>query len=278
MYANGGHAYVVVAGLRFDTSMRDPDAPGPGDRPALVEDPAHVLLVRRPPPARLLARPRGRDWPEGSEVSCRAHGSRHERLHREDRGAAGHHRDGPPVRRQRGPPDRRGARPRGHLPGGGRGADEGARPVRRDDPRGVRRDGPRPHHLRDDRRGALARLDLGLRHREHALHRLLPADEVRHRRAEGALPAADGDRRAARGLLALRARVRLGRAGHQVDRQEDRRRRLGAERPEDVGHERARLGARVRAGEERPQGRAGLQGHDLLPHREDARGRSRTTA
>jgi hypothetical protein len=33
VYAHGGHAYVVVAGLRFDTSMRDPDAPGPRTGP-----------------------------------------------------------------------------------------------------------------------------------------------------------------------------------------------------------------------------------------------------
>jgi hypothetical protein len=33
VYAHGGHAYLVVAGLRFDTSMRDPDAPGPGSGP-----------------------------------------------------------------------------------------------------------------------------------------------------------------------------------------------------------------------------------------------------
>ena len=33
VYAHGGHAYVVVAGYRFDTSMRDPDAPGPGTGP-----------------------------------------------------------------------------------------------------------------------------------------------------------------------------------------------------------------------------------------------------
>ena len=31
--AHGGHAYVVVAGLRFDTSMHDPDAPGPASGP-----------------------------------------------------------------------------------------------------------------------------------------------------------------------------------------------------------------------------------------------------
>jgi cell wall-associated NlpC family hydrolase len=33
VYAHGGHAYVVIAGLRFDTSMHDPDAPGPGTGP-----------------------------------------------------------------------------------------------------------------------------------------------------------------------------------------------------------------------------------------------------
>ncbi len=66
-------------------------------------------------------------------------------------------------------------------------------------------------------------------------------DEVRHRRAEGVLPAEDGDRRDPRRLLALGARGRLRRAGHQVDRQEGRGRQLGAQRPEDVGHQRPRL-------------------------------------
>jgi hypothetical protein len=33
VYAHSGHAYIVVAGLRFDTSMRDPDAPGPRTGP-----------------------------------------------------------------------------------------------------------------------------------------------------------------------------------------------------------------------------------------------------
>jgi hypothetical protein len=33
VYAHGGHTYIVVAGLRFDTSMRDPDAPGPSSGP-----------------------------------------------------------------------------------------------------------------------------------------------------------------------------------------------------------------------------------------------------
>ena len=33
VYAHASHAYVVIAGLRFDTSLRDPDAPGPGTGP-----------------------------------------------------------------------------------------------------------------------------------------------------------------------------------------------------------------------------------------------------
>jgi hypothetical protein len=33
VYAHGGHAYVVVAGYRFDTSLRDSDAPGPATGP-----------------------------------------------------------------------------------------------------------------------------------------------------------------------------------------------------------------------------------------------------
>ena len=33
VYAHGGHTYVVIAGLRFDTSMHDADAPGPGTGP-----------------------------------------------------------------------------------------------------------------------------------------------------------------------------------------------------------------------------------------------------
>jgi hypothetical protein len=33
VYTHAGHAYLVVAGLRFDTSMRDSDAPGPSSGP-----------------------------------------------------------------------------------------------------------------------------------------------------------------------------------------------------------------------------------------------------
>lgn len=33
VYAHGGHTYVVIAGLRFDTSMHDADAPGPRTGP-----------------------------------------------------------------------------------------------------------------------------------------------------------------------------------------------------------------------------------------------------
>jgi cell wall-associated NlpC family hydrolase len=33
VYAHASHAYLVVAGFRFDTSMHDPDAPGPATGP-----------------------------------------------------------------------------------------------------------------------------------------------------------------------------------------------------------------------------------------------------
>ena len=81
-------------------------------------------------------------------------------LHREDRGAEGDLRDGPPVRGRADPPERRALRPRGRVPRADRRADEGARAVRGDDPRGVRRDGAGPDDVRDDRRGAVAGLDL----------------------------------------------------------------------------------------------------------------------
>ena len=158
---------------------------------------------------------------------------------------------------------------RGQVPRGDRRADEGARPVRGHDPRGVRRHGPRPVHLHADRRGALARVDLDLGRSQHPLHRLLPADEVRHRRAEGLLPAEDGDRRDSRRLLAVGARGGFGRSGDQGQRQEGRR-ALGSRRPEDVGHQRPRLRRRLRSDEERPEGRPAPQGDDLLHHREGA--------
>ena len=171
-------------------------------------------------------------------------------------------------------PQRRALRPRGRVPGADRRADEGARAVRGHDPRGVRRDGARPDDLRDDRRGALARLDLDLGHHQHALHRLLPADEVRHRGAAPEVPAADGDRRDPRRLLAVRARARLRRAGDQDLGQEARRRHLRDQRPEDVGHQRPALDARLRARQDRPRGRAAPQGLHLL-HRREGAGRGR---
>ncbi len=55
------------------------------------------------------------------------------------------------------------------------------------------------------------------------------------------VPAEDGDGGDPRRLLALGARGGLRRPGHQVHGQARRRRRLGAEWPEDVGHQRTRL-------------------------------------
>ena len=60
-------------------------------------------------------------------------------------------------------------------------------------------------------------------------------------------------------------------------RAKKRRRRLGDQRPEDVGHQRPALGRRVRARQDRPEGGPALQGHDLL-HRREGAGRARTPA
>ncbi len=60
--------------------------------------------------------------------------------------------------------------------------------------------------------------------RQHALHRVLPADEVRDRRAEAEVPAEDGHGRDARGVLVERARAGVGRGRDQDRRQEGRRR------------------------------------------------------
>jgi hypothetical protein len=50
VYASGSHAYVVVAGLRFDTSMRDPDAPGPrtGPRWSRTLRKSNAFVARHP--------------------------------------------------------------------------------------------------------------------------------------------------------------------------------------------------------------------------------------
>ena len=101
----------------------------------------------------------------------------------------------PRVGRAGGLPGRVRLRARRRVPGAARRADEGARALRRDDPGGVRRARARPDHVRADPGRALARLDVALRGAEHALHLGLDDQDVRHRRAARALPAADGDRR-----------------------------------------------------------------------------------
>ena len=63
-------------------------------------------------------------------------------------------------------------------------------------------------------------------------------------------------------------------AGDQDHRQEGRRRRLRDQRPEDVGHQRPAVRAGVHAGQDRPERRAQVQGHDLL-HRREGAGRQR---
>ena len=58
VYAHGGHAYLVVAGFRFDTSMHDSRRARARDRPALEQDAPPLVRLRGAPPARLLSRRR----------------------------------------------------------------------------------------------------------------------------------------------------------------------------------------------------------------------------
>ena len=76
-------------------------------------------------------------------------------------------------------------------------------------------------------------------HRQHALHRLLPADEVRHRRAEAEVPAADGDRRDPRGVHRCPSpswAPTCRRSRRAAKKRDDGA--LRDQRPEDVGHQR----------------------------------------
>ena len=193
-------------------------------------------------------------------------------LHGDDRRTARDLRDGAAVRRRADSPQRRALRPRGRVPGSDRRADEGARPVRGHDPGGVRRDGAGSDDLRDDRRGAQPGLDQHLRDRQHAFHRLIPADEVRYRGAAPEVPAADGDRRAACRVQPERARAGIGRRRDQDLGAQAGRRKLRDQRHQDVGHQRVACRARVRARAHRPAGRAQAPRPDLLHRRKGARG------
>ena len=50
-YGSGGHSYMVVAGLRFDTGYNDSDSDGP----RLVDEDAPGERLHRPPPGGPLA-------------------------------------------------------------------------------------------------------------------------------------------------------------------------------------------------------------------------------
>ena len=80
----------------------------------------------------------------------------------------------------------------------------------------------------------------------------------------------DGDRRGARCLLDVGARLRLGRRGHHLARHASRRRHVRAERPEDVADQRWLVHAGRGAGEDRRGRRQRLPQHDDVPDREGA--------
>ena len=177
------------------------------------------------------------------------------------------------VRRRADHPGGAGARARGRVPDGDRRGHEGDGDLRADDPRGVRRPGGVAADLRAGRRGDRARLDVGERHHQHPLHRGLHAAAARHRRAEAALPAADGDRRGPWGVLDERARAGVGR------RRPSRPRPCATATTDDWSITGQKMwltnggSANLVAVlvQDRPRRGLGLQEHDDVPHRQDGR-------
>ena len=100
-------------------------------------------------------------------------------------------------------------------------------------------------------------------------HRHAADLEVRHRRAEAALPRAGDPRRADRRARHHRARRRLGR-GRAAHARRARRRRLGGQRREDLHHQRR---ARPLHRHRRQDDRRGRPPRHLLPDRRPRRGR-----
>ena len=113
------------------------------------------------------------------------------------------------------------------------------------------------------------------RHHQHPLHRRLHAACSTAPRSRSEVPAADGDRRGARRVLDVGARLRLRRRGDQDQGQEDRR-RLRDHRPEDVADQRGLVQPGRGPGEDRRGRDSRLQEHDDVPRGEDRRASARS--
>ena len=118
----------------------------------------------------------------------------------------------------------------------------------------------------------LSRGWVALRDRQHALHRLISADEVGHRGArQKYLPQmATGELRAA---FSLSDPSSAPTSPRSRPRRANRTTRATRSTGQDVGHQRAACRARVRARPHRPPGRAQAPRPDLLRRREGAGGR-----
>ena len=151
-------------------------------------------------------------------------------------------------------PHAHGAGARRRLPAGHRRRDEGDGPVRAHHPGGVRRARRVAADLRAGRRADRARLDERLRRDQHPLHRGVHDHPPRHRRAEAALPAADG-----RGRRAARSRCPSRTSARDVAAIKTRavrgRRRVRDRRRQDVADQRRHLQPDRGAGQDR-RGRA----------------------
>ena len=166
------------------------------------------------------------------------------------------------------------------VPAGGAGRADRRRPARHAHPRGVRRRGRRRARHRDRHRGGRPRLRVLLADPGGEQARHGAAAAVRLRGAQAEVPAAG---RARRGDVLLRA-VRGGR-GLRRGRHEDpggaRRRLVGAERHQDVDHQRGGVAVLHGDGGDRPvpgrarhlglRGGEGRPGGQLRPAGEEAR-------
>ena len=139
-------------------------------------------------------------------------------------------------------------------------------------PGGVRRDGARPVDLRDDRRGAVTRVDLDFGDRQHSFHRFLPADEVRlpKSRSSATCRGWPPARSAPRSASLSPSSAPTCRRSRPAPRRPTNR-RLRDQWPEDVGYQRPALDAGLHAGADRPDRGAAPPRDDVLHLREGAR-------
>ncbi len=146
-------------------------------------------------------------------------------------------------------------------------ADEGTGPVRRDHLARIRRPRPARRDLRQDRGQGRGRVDGAVGHLQLAPHHGLCDRAGGHKGTEGGVVAEDGDRRVAR-----RHRPDRSQRGHRPSGDPDQghpdRRRLQAQRHQDLDHQFALRQLPDGAGQDRSRRHAAPQGDERVHHPE----------